>query len=277
MNTVTLNYGSKDVVQSLSELGRMMSWTEADRKYLDSKKSIARLESFQYKNFPVRLIMNIMIDHKAGGKETNSAVKDAITFNFRNNVSALYKCVLTPWMAMHRVFHMVQADPGFADVRSRRDSRDQVLVALREFDIAFRMLGEAYGLDYAKDKQFWNILRSSFPYNENNSYLHCGLWNELLYSICTFRSARKRMMSFSVEVAPELFAQYTVTGSIKFNPLPDTLSTKDQAPPMRMNPDYVEILTVDRKHDVDMEQVAALIESAFDKLIALMPGKQLSF
>lgn len=132
---------------------------------------------------------------------------------------------MTPWIIAHRMGHAFarfNMGPGFRLERQFRSYQEVVEAIGREFDMIFQ---EVYGIKSFKSD------KTTGPKDRRDQLL----MRHLTYQIGTFKSARDRNIRDYFELYNELFAQYLITGEVKFNELPksfkagkDHVSVRDQ-------------------------------------------------
>jgi hypothetical protein len=127
---------------------------------------------------------------------------DAITIVYVSNTGA-GKVVFTPWIVAHRFGHAIQAE-------QRRRSKMQSWNYAEEyfFEGIHNVLEDIYGV--------------KIPKGFNPRYTE--YYNALFNIIGTQRSSRQNLITRPYEFLYECFAQYLLTGTVKFNPLPRNLA-----------------------------------------------------
>jgi len=139
-------------------------------------------------------------------EEFPSPSSDAITIIFTNNVGD-ERYMASGWILAHRLGHAFAR--GNNDVSKEWE---EFTANLRE--VMADMLDQVYDLQvYKRDfsREAEDILKL------------------VAQQIGTMKSARDNNLRNWGEFAYELFAQYLITGKIRFNPLPDSLVTKIEA------------------------------------------------
>ena len=156
---------------------------------------------------------------------------------------------LTPWIIAHRAFHAVQAERS-SSIRGPRNRHilqpvdDWIRAVVAERDLPFQDL----------DTPLWTIDTDFIAPDRGavwagNSFQNQETWARNLASGMTSRAARSGRLTVPFEVVPELFAEYLVTGRIRFNAVTPAFS----------------------------EAWADRITLAFRELILSRPGQPLSF
>ena len=151
---------------------------------------------------------------------------DAITILFNGNYGD-QKVPMTGWIMAHRVGHVVSRTAGYGI--GGRNSRLRYQVPefadfVNEVNYMFREAVKPYrGTEGMQRVNPWSTsVEYSSPGKEDvrKQYLN------IAHQIGTFKSARDRKIRNIFEFYHELFAQYLITGSIKFNTLPKSLTVK---------------------------------------------------
>lgn len=190
---------------------------EIDRKLLSSPKAIQKIKD-KWQKTPVDFNL-YFVNHKGYGKfvetgevdqtwiNTNmkavaSDIKideDAINIIYTNNLGAEWM-PMTAWIIAHRFGHVIARLPEFNKfITNINHTLDSILSD-----------------DYNQSE-----------YNRNRSYRNYGGGDPkklaFVQKIGTFRSARTGNIRNVFEFYLELIAQYITTGSVKFNPLPNSI------------------------------------------------------
>jgi len=128
--------------------------------------------------------------------EQNPNMENTINIVFTNNVGD-DKVPLTPWMICHRIGH--------------------VLYRSRLRNVEFNKKWDYFEKDLNRNlRDYYNVDFSYFNDPEKRKSLR-----RVLHKLGTFRSARMNRITRPYEFIFECFAQYMMTGSINFNPVPD--------------------------------------------------------
>lgn len=252
-------------------------WDEADREFLRHQKPLNRLRDFDYKHLPP-----IDFCIRVGGENLCDRANltksgDRLGLVYGNNASSIQKVRLTPWIAMHRMMHMIQTKVGHF----------KKLGVLDEYDQAIRLIMSAYSVEPVRpDQTCWQLVHSAIPATMNHSpkpphlhndkgpqgkFLDALVLNEIFYTVFTMRSARKRLLSMTEEITAESLAQFFIEGAVRLNPFPEEILV-----PWNKNGEVIHTVR-QCVHDIDHEEVAGLMNSAFGKLAAELPGKILAF
>ena len=140
--------------------------------------------------------------------------EDAITILFNGNYGD-QKVPMTGWIMAHRVSHAVSRPAGYG-VRETRYQIPEYADFIREVNYMFRKIVEPYrGTDHMQNVNPWSF--SPDKEDIRKQYLN------IAQQIGTFRSARENNIRNIYEFYHELFAQYLIHGSIKFNTLTKSL------------------------------------------------------
>ena len=134
---------------------------------------------------------------------------DAITVLFNGNGGA-EKVMFTGWTMAHRIGHALN--------RSTRDSSGMAWKEFRDhFDNQIvTIINDAYDKNLAQDRG--GYVRDTGQKDK--------IMQMFLTAIGTFKSARDNKLRNRFEFHYELLAQFLITGTIKFNPLPRSFVTK---------------------------------------------------
>ena len=146
---------------------------------------------------------------------------DAITILFNGNYGD-QKVPMTGWIMAHRISHAVSRIAGFGG--SGRITKYQIpefADFIKEINYMFREIVKPYrGTERMQNVNPWSTgveYYSPEKVDTRKQYLN------IAQQIGTFKSARENKISRITEFYHELFAQYLITGSIKFNTLPRSL------------------------------------------------------
>lgn len=119
---------------------------------------------------------------------------------------------LTPWMLAHRLGHAIQAS-------SHRHTNWHTEVVNYFWETVNYMLREYYSVKVTQTRQS-NLNIEDMSRDRSIRSLYLSLFNQ----IGTMRSTGDRNITRPYEFLYECFAQYLISGSVKFNPLPLTLT-----------------------------------------------------
>lgn len=126
---------------------------------------------------------------------------NAINILYTNNTGA-ERVPMTGWIIAHRFAHAIARFGKSADYKD----------AISEYDRSTANILEiAYGIEKPKS--------AVTSFNREYVSIEIAFFNR----VATMRSARNGEIVRETEIIPELFAQYLLTGSIKFNSLPDRI------------------------------------------------------
>lgn len=217
-NSSINTFDNKLTEAPISDISHVGNWEKNssfrdknDRKLLTSVKALANIKKMwkypQDENFNIILVNNADANQhtELGIVEMDRLpvmfprswdviepyIKpDEVNIIFTNNKGA-ERVPMTGWIMAHRY--------GHALMRNSYYMKETVPIFLR----------------YLTD-----ILANYGVKISNNDLLKNGPHTALLYSICTFRSARNRELRTPFEALYELFAQYIFSGKLVFNPLP---------------------------------------------------------
>jgi hypothetical protein len=138
--------------------------------------------------------------------------EDGITVIFTNNKGG-EKFVMTPWIMAHRIAHAFQRyGPGgnFRSVSTYGDAEDEIDRVVDE------ILETNYGYKTPEKTGAWARDDRWYENDKRRRLIR----RKFFEAIGTFRSARNANLREDFEFLNEIFAQYLITGSIKFNPPP---------------------------------------------------------
>ncbi len=243
-------------LELVGDFSRASSFRHADdRKLLTNPKAVKKIKGMW--KFPEETDYNIIVvNHPDGRKwsevgevqtewlrENMPRVWDQIDpFLDMHSVNIIYtnnsageRVPMTGWIMAHRFGHALSA---------RLASKSYFMKeAYDTFDRYFEDILSDYRLPFKID------LKRGFFTNEKQNRPALGLFRE----ICTFRSAREHNIRNCAEVVLELFAQYVITGGIKFNPLPHSFKFGNRYYSMKDIDENWENLNHMLQHDVPYE------------------------
>jgi hypothetical protein len=136
--------------------------------------------------------------------------KDAITVIFTQNTGA-EKIPMTAWTIAHRLGHAIRRTDNFERYLSGEIAKD-----FRE------LLKKIYGIDKTQTNKY--SYGYGYGYNPNTD--DEKELRALAQAVGTMRSARQGNLRNFFEFTYELIAQWIITGKIKFNPLPRSLTLR---------------------------------------------------
>lgn len=119
---------------------------------------------------------------------------DAINIVFTNNDGA-NRVPLTGWMIAHRAWHAFQVT---CRGNGKEDLGDHLI---KRIDAQYR----------------------GFAFDISGNYNHDLPLSTLVQTLGTTRSCRQKTLTNPAEIVPESFAQFILTGSVKFNELPPVI------------------------------------------------------
>jgi hypothetical protein len=193
---------------------RQYGFNKVDAGILGNPKGVAKIQQ-KWSNTKQNYEFYFIRDAKASkfqqvGKVTPEWVQqniglqiepneDAITILFTNNRGA-EKIPMTAWMIAHRMGHVLFGNDNFNE-----HFWNEVLKDMSE------ILKDVYGINagYARYGK----------YGSSGSIDNRQAMTGLFYQIGTMNSADRRKLTTPYEFIFELFAQYLITGRIKFKPL----------------------------------------------------------
>lgn len=148
---------------------------------------------------------------------------DAITVIFTNN-TATERTPLTAWTIAHRLGHALTRQEGGGTTAYNKHFYDRVINDLQ------KVLVEVYGVrqstpSYGSYGGYGNYSRHREEEERRQLVRERSAFRQLLQSIGTMRSAREKALFRADEFVFEITAQYMMTGTVKFNPLPPALQT----------------------------------------------------
>lgn len=182
---------------------------------------------------------------------------------FVGNQAAEWK-PMTPWIMAHRIAHAFKTRRGPKDrLHSYNEAEEELR---RTTNYIFQ---QAYGKASLQPQRLGG---GYSPHSWEQIRLDQRTFKFFWQNVATFRSAREGKIRDWFEVIHELFAQYLITGKIKFNPLPKSLS-KRQA--FKTQGIYIGFKGNDQDYEYFngmMEDLADGLESYFDNAIGEATG-----
>lgn len=134
---------------------------------------------------------------------------DAVNLIFTNNKGSA-RIQMTPWIMAHRLGHALYRKPFYGSgpipVSLFHDATDMME------RLAINLLDEAYGIK----------LPRPLTYSERRA--ESTILKHFYHAIGTMRAAREKNLRNHFEFYFECFAQYLITGEIKFNSLPSMIN-----------------------------------------------------
>lgn len=203
-----------------------------DRKLLTNPKAVTKIKSMwkypDYVNYNIILINNAEANQwteeglvgfeklKSMFPKTHSEIApllkdDEVNIIFTNNKGAA-RVPMTGWVMAHRLGHAL-----FRGGKNYyfKESVDVIERYLKE-------LMDDYGI------------RPNAPsYDRSTPSLGSTTSRNIAHAICTFKSAREKKLRTSFEMVHELFAQYVINGTVKFNPPPRSIKVGNSTYPFR--------------------------------------------
>ena len=199
---------------------------------------------------------------------------DAITILFNGN-SGDQKVMMTGWIMAHRVSHAVSRIEGIGYGRGGRQAINYKIPEfadfIKEVNYMFRELVKPYrGTERMQNVNPWAGIER---YSEDKESIRKQYLN-IAHQVGTFKSARDRNIRNIYEFYHELFAQYLITGSVRFNTLPKSLVVRkrewgheDKIYLQRDAEDWLE------QTNEMLESEAGAINSKIEKVLDAMVGK----
>lgn len=180
---------------------------------------------------------------------------EAISVIYTNNTAG-DKVPMTAWTIAHRFGHVIYREKMFNNIIEL--FRKELLHLFNEF--------------YNK-----NVFTSIYHYDNNQYAEREKILKALVNSIGTMKSARNGEVRNFVEFIFEIIAQYLLTGSIKFNPLPNFLVTRKRMAWGRPNNQGIyggkkDELAIELFND-RLDYLASQTQKDFDKLFSSLRGK----
>jgi len=254
---------------------------QADRRIITNPKLIQRTRdqfartdhpfNFYFVNFPGygRHAETGMVGRDWLDKYLTKASKEIPTDNmhvniiFVGNQAAQWK-PMTPWIMAHRIAHAFQRDSGMGKIHSYEEAAQELR---RTTNYIFQ---QAYGKTAIHPQKFAGGFGGEREWEKIR--LDQRTFKFFWQNVAIFKSAREGKIRDWFEVIHELFAQYLITGKIKFNPLPKHIS-KQQA--FKHAGIYIGFKGNDQDYEYFngmMEDLADGLEAYFDNAIGEATG-----
>ena len=254
---------------------------QADRRIITNPKLIQRTRdqfartdhpfNFYFVNFPGygRHAETGMVGRDWLDKYLTKASKEIPTDNmhvniiFVGNQAAEWK-PMTPWIMAHRIAHAFQRDSGMGKIHSYEEAAQELR---RTTNYIFQ---QAYGKTAIHPQKFAGGYGGEREWEKIR--LDQRTFKFFWQNVAIFKSAREGKIRDWFEVIHELFAQYLITGKIKFNPLPKHIS-KQQA--FKHAGIYIGFKGNDQDYEYFngmMEDLADGLEAYFDNAIGEATG-----
>lgn len=209
-------------LKKVGDFNKSSGFDAQDRKLLNNEKAVRKIQNLWSKtraDFDIYLVNSPKLNkpqfREVGKVEPKlfqdlglpeiQQGEDTITIVFNGNFGA-EKTPLTAWTMAHRVGHVLNRD--------RKNSQwEDFYKAISE---AFKtILKDLYKTDIPEQYR-----SGIFTFGGNKLIQLCQI-------VGTFKSARDKNIRTAYEFIYELFAQYLITGQVKFNPLPTHFSYYD--------------------------------------------------
>lgn len=179
---------------------------------------------------------------------------NAISIVFLGNYGSEKK-PMTAWITAHRIGHSIQSSSrGWGKGDFPRVSEAWMELERDIKELIDHIILPAYGVV--------PLLRSRLT-----EYLY-GEWQKVLNNVFngigTFKSARDKKITRPYEFIYEMFAQYLLTGKVKFRPLPKKFRTKYRTYSIYGNDDEI--------YNADLEHYTDLIEQDFERILSASSG-----
>lgn len=185
-------------------------------------------------------------DEVADKVEPNYQQDEQVNIIFTNNKGA-ERVNMTPWIIAHRMGHaFARFDSGLGAKRQFQSYQEIVDSIGTEFDMIFQ---DVYGIRNYSSK-------GTFGPKRREDQL---LMKHLAHNIGTFKSARDKNLRDYFELYNELFAQYVITGEIKFNELPRSFKAGKEYVSVRDKEAYEELK--------DLGRLERTLEYYFEELL----------
>lgn len=223
-------------ISSISHVGnweKNSSFRTQDRKLLNNPKAITKIKALwkypEEVNYNVVLVNDLRYtserfsgnytEHGTIGKpeqakawisehlplvadQVNALIKpDEVNIVYLSNDGA-QRVPMTAWIMAHRYGHAIRMGGKSQYYEEATTTLDRYL----------RNLADAYKIRYG-----------TAQYSRQRVALVSNNTRTLMQAICTFKSAREGTLRNSAEAVHELFAQYILTGTIKFNNIPKSV------------------------------------------------------
>jgi len=197
------------------------------------------------------------IEEATGNPVPNSG--DAITILFNGNYGS-EKVPMTGWVMAHRLGHAVRTGRGVqAWAEYIKNVQEIVKMAVEEiYEIQLKFSYKYMG----------NGEENSFEPDSNE------IARQVFQQLGSFKSARDKKITRPYEFYYELFAQYLITGEIKFNPFPKELIV-GSLPYGRKDTRHVKYEESLEMWNRDLEIYAGDIESRIANVLHSIVGKTL--
>lgn len=240
------------------------SYTAQDRKLLTNPKALTKIKAMW--KYPEEVDYNIILVNNAEARnwtEVGAVTDERLKQMFPKTYDELKKTIrgdqvniiytnnkgdqrvpMTGWIMAHRLGHVM--DRG-------KDSfffKEATLV----LDRYISDLMDDYGLR-----------RNSIDWSKHKALMSTTS-RTLLQDICTFKSARDKKLRNSYEAVHELFAQYIVTGSVRFNDLPRSVKFGPSSYHFRDYDENYDYVNRAIQHDLPYELVS-YFETAIHKAV----------
>jgi len=220
-------------ISDITHLGnweKNSSYRDQDRKLLTSPKAITKIKSMW--RFPTEVDFNIfLINNPEANRHTELGTigkidqakewlgknmpktapeiivglkPDEVNILFTNN-KGVERVPMTGWIMAHRLGHVL--------FRAGTATREYSYF-MEALSVLNRYVGEilsGYGLIPARPIP--GVPVDALTPNHARAFMR---------EICTFRSAREKTLRTGVEAIHELFAEYITTGTVRFNPIPQS-------------------------------------------------------
>jgi hypothetical protein len=172
---------------------------------------------------------------------------DACNILYTNNVGDQWM-PMTGWVAAHRFAHVIKRLPEFQEMQRYI------------FGVLKRILVAVYG---KQEPHRYDFERQA-DYNR--------MMTKFVSQIGTFRSARENKIRNEYEFIYELVAQYMITGSVKFNPLPRSFAHGRMAWGRPTRFAYAGA-GLDKSANQDLENLAGWVNDACEELMHNCVGR----
>lgn len=200
------------------------------------------------------------------GEEISSQIKfepGVVSVVFLGNYGAEKK-MMTSWIIAHRIGHAIAATDrrNFTSYKSNKAVKSQWEYFINEIkDMINNIILPAYG------KEGWYMRDIMGLFNDREREI---FFSKLFNKIGTFKSARDGKITRPFEFIYEMFAQYLMTGQIKFNDLPTHIKTKNNYYMMNKNDaDYYSTGLHDYAEHVFPDHIENVLSSMKEKVLLM--------
>lgn len=279
-----------DDISLIGDWSRNSSFRDTDRKLLQNPKAVQKIKSQWSKTANMFNIMLVntpeanqtweagLIEPEWLAKEMpqlaahpNFQIKpDQINVIFKDNKGSP-KHPMTGWVMAHRLGHILADERVNGLTHAHQKIRTTTPMAdfqegIKEFiDWAMDVLERGYGVTMGQRTKWHPIYSYSHEAGKDN------ILRRFYGALGTMRSARRNELSSHVEFFHELFAQYIMTGRVRFNPLPRSFKVGNSA--INFNPPFTDM----DYYQNGLDAIAENLEFRFADALSRSVGKVLMF